>query len=308
MKALCQTLACLLIPLLAYPQSAPDINFITTDVESFWRHFDEFKKDTTRNPFTLYLNEGTAALKDFIPYRIVSDTALKKRIRQELPYYEAVRPAIFNYDTLKGRVRRYASALKSIYPATTVPDIHFVVGRITAGGTTTDDAIMIGAEMYADTITTTSYGFTAMHVNQIPEVILHCIIYYNQKPAPVGYHILRQSIVEGAAQFIATLVSEKERNGIWQKENFKYGEANEELLVREFQMRKYDSDFDGWLYHGPTEDGRPANVGTWLGYKITAAYYQNAADKQKAVAEILLLNDFERFILLSGYLNQFQDN
>lgn len=307
MKQFWKALSFVFVSLSVSAQSPPGINFVTTDVEAFWKYFDEFRKDTTQNPFIQYLDSGTHVLKEFIPYWIVDAQSLKKRVQSEMAYYEQVRPAIVNFDTLKPKVAEYVTRLQSIYPGTTIPDVYFIVGRITGGGSANDNALVIGAEMYADTSVATSSGFKSMKVADLPEMILHCLIYYNQKPAHIGYNVMRQSIVAGSAQFIATLISEKEKTGVWQKENFKYGEAHEELLAREFLRRKYDSKLDGWLYNWPSEE-RPADLGIWMGYKITAAYYDNATDKQKAIVDIMQLNDFEQFIALSGYLDQFQHN
>ena len=42
-------------------------------------------------------------------------------------------------------------------------------------------------------------------------------------------------------------------------------------------------------------------MGTWVGYRITKAYYQRAADKQQALREILGLSDPKAFLSKSGW-------
>jgi formate--tetrahydrofolate ligase len=42
-------------------------------------------------------------------------------------------------------------------------------------------------------------------------------------------------------------------------------------------------------------------LGTWVGYRITKAYYQRAADKQQALREILGLSDPKAFLAKSGW-------
>ena len=62
-------------------------------------------------------------------------------------------------------------------------------------------------------------------------------------------------------------------------------------------------DFQGWLYS--SQAGRPNDLGYWMGYKIVKAYYDKAADKKKAIDEILHIRDFNQFLAASGYADRF---
>ena len=140
----------------------------------------------------------------------------------------------------------------------------------------------------------------------LPKVIAKCLVFYNQKPAHTGYTLLRESIIAGSADFISSLVVGDKRNKIFERENYQYGELYEETLVKEFLRQRTESDMSGWFYYGNSE-GRPPNLGHWIGYKITEAYYNNIPDKLKAVDQILKINDFEKFLLLSGYAEPFRN-
>ncbi|TMI66321.1 MAG: hypothetical protein E6H07_10615 [Bacteroidetes bacterium] len=48
-------------------------------------------------------------------------------------------------------------------------------------------------------------------------------------------------------------------------------------------------------------ESRPKDLGYWMGYKITKAYYTKATDKTKAIQEILNIKDFTSFLADSGY-------
>jgi uncharacterized protein YjaZ len=57
-----------------------------------------------------------------------------------------------------------------------------------------------------------------------------------------------------------------------------------------------------WMYQGDrAPPGRPADLGYWMGYKISKAYYDRTADKRAAVKEILLFRDPKAFLAASGY-------
>lgn len=57
-----------------------------------------------------------------------------------------------------------------------------------------------------------------------------------------------------------------------------------------------------WLYQGDrAPPGKPADLGYWMGYKISKAYYEKATDKRAAVKDILRYKDAKAFLEASGY-------
>jgi hypothetical protein len=44
-----------------------------------------------------------------------------------------------------------------------------------------------------------------------------------------------------------------------------------------------------------------------MGYKISEAYYKNAADKKRAVRDMLLVKDCKEFLKASSYAEKFID-
>jgi hypothetical protein len=66
----------------------------------------------------------------------------------------------------------------------------------------------------------------------------------------------------------------------------------------------HGTDYSRWLYNGwnaKVLGDRPADLGYWMGYQISKAYYDSATDKRRAVREILSIRDFDRFVTQSGY-------
>ena len=62
------------------------------------------------------------------------------------------------------------------------------------------------------------------------------------------------------------------------------------------------TNLNAWMYQGDrVPPGRPADLGYWMGYKISKAYYTNATDKKAAVKDILLFTDAKAFLASSGY-------
>lgn len=59
---------------------------------------------------------------------------------------------------------------------------------------------------------------------------------------------------------------------------------------------------DDWLFntYNP-ETGYPGNLGYFIGFRICESYYNQATNKQRAIKEMLEIQDFERFLKESKY-------
>jgi hypothetical protein len=113
--------------------------------------------------------------------------------------------------------------------------------------------------------------------------------------------LLQQSIIEGSADFLGELISGVNTN----KQANDYGNAHEEMLCREFVTCMDSTQYIDWLYGVSGKDDRPNDLGYWIGYKITGQYFNKAADKRKAIKEILDINDYRLFLKKSGYLDKY---
>lgn len=65
-----------------------------------------------------------------------------------------------------------------------------------------------------------------------------------------------------------------------------------------------EKDFAGWLYS--QSPGRPNDLGYWMGYQVTKAYYDRAADKKQAIADILRIRNAKKFLEDSRYEDRFK--
>ena len=58
-------------------------------------------------------------------------------------------------------------------------------------------------------------------------------------------------------------------------------------------------DYSRWF--GKKDGDRPADLGYWVGYRIAQTYYENSADKTKAIHDILKVRNANGFLKKSGY-------
>jgi hypothetical protein len=277
---------------------------ITTDVTNFWIAFDASRPDFGPAPFQkLYIDKGTKGLHDFIKGRITSAERLADVVRSHSKYYESIRPSTDSIPGMAHEIRGSLVKLKEIYPPAIFPPVYFVVGALSSGGTAQSAGLIIGAEMYGLTPTTPRQELNdwlntvIKPVRDVPHIVAHELVHYQQKYD--GGSLLAACIKEGGADFIAELISGKHING----HVHEFANSREKELWIEFKGRMLKKDYKGWLYS--STEGRPNDLGYWMGYKIVKSYYDHSPDKHKAVDDFMHIRNFEKFLAESKYAEQF---
>lgn len=129
----------------------------------------------------------------------------------------------------------------------------------------------------------------------LPKLVAHEAVHFQQPKTTAPITLLAQSIREGAVDFIAELAAGRPPAGAY----LPYGLAREAELWPEFREMMHGDDMAGWLYGGQPE-GRPADLGYFIGYRIAGSYYDHAEDKRAAIADHRS-DGFEGFLARSGY-------
>lgn len=288
------------------PQS---VKFVTSDIENFWRAYDLAARETDKAKRiaifqTQYLDKGSPGLKDFLRLRIKSAENLINTIDRLPKFYASIRPQTLRVPRMENRMRAAFRKFKSIYPKAVFPDVYFLIGITSSGGTTGPSGLLIGTEMYAKTATTSMDELSAWlrvvlsTVDNVPAIVAHESCHYNQNynTAPDQRHLLGKALQEGACDTIGELISGRTIN-----EHLKvYGRTHDTEIWRDFEAEMYKPDFSNWVYNATTTKDRPPDLGYYIGYLITRAYYRNAKDKRQAVHDILNIQDARAFYEASG--------
>ena len=289
----------------SHPDSA---RIFTSDIPNFWAAFDAAQPDFNAAPFNeLYISKGSRGVQGFVPNRIQNATNLADVVKNHQNYYASIRPKTLKLVDLEPPIRKSFHAFKSLYPEAVFPDVFIVIGALNSGGTVSDRALIIGAEMFGKSEESVMDELTEWHQwaikmpQEIQYTVAHELIHFQQHYPSTT--LLEQSIKEGSADFIGELISGKTAN-----ENIPtYADLREAELWQEFQQIMHGDDFAGWLYGGSGIDGRPADLGYWMGYQIVEAYYNKMDDKKQAVRDIINIEDATAFLEASGYSSQFSD-
>lgn len=308
--------------------SDPDkAKFITQDIENFWRAYDLAAKETNRSAKVAifqreYFDKGSAGLRDFIRMRIKSADELVRTIEILPRYYASIRPHTLRVREKEQRVRKAFRKFKKIYPDAQFPDVYFVIGVASTGGTASESGLLIGTELYAATPTSPRDEFVQMFrifmpkatddelrllsakftdvaikdINGIPAIVAHESCHFNQK-YPRLETLLAKSVQEGACDFIGEKISGDLMNPAQKA----YGEKHFADLWEEFRTEMHAPGEKKWMYNALTSGNRPPDLGYFMGYKITKSYYDNARNKNDAIRDILNITDFKKFLDQTSY-------
>jgi len=292
------------------PNRDPDAATLhSEDVDRFWRALDRFNAaptddDRARALFEEYYLPASGGLREFIRIRIGSPFELQRSIEKHPRYYADLRRRASDLARANGPVREGMHALKRRYPDAVFPDVYFVVGRMSSGGTLTDRGLFIGVEMYGlyDDTPTDELGdwhrAVLGRMDRLPAIVIHELIHYQQKFGEQRQTLLVQAFREGSADFLTELLVGSHINQ----------HVHDWALPREGEIwAAFEKEMDGldpaaWLYNGgQTGPERPADLGYFVGYRIAQAYYERTANKTEAIREILETRDVRALLSASGY-------
>ncbi|MEL6391741.1 MAG: hypothetical protein AAFR97_03250 [Bacteroidota bacterium] len=64
---------------------------------------------------------------------------------------------------------------------------------------------------------------------------------------------------------------------------------------------KNPTGFRNWMYQGNNVEGRPADLGYFIGYRIAQSYYDHQENKRQAIRDLLNRRKYEQIYEESGY-------
>jgi uncharacterized protein YjaZ len=107
--------------------------------------------------------------------------------------------------------------------------------------------------------------------------------------------VLEGSLVEGAAEFTAELISGEVAYSQFGART----KGREKEIETAFVSDEDKTDLSKWLNNGTAE--KPGDLGYWVGYRIVKSYYHHSADKRRAFREILQMTNPKAFLAKSGW-------
>ena len=279
---------------------------VTEDIPRFWRAYDLAARDTAHAVQIFqreYFDQASPGLRDYFDLKIKSVPKFVANQRRKARYYRSIRSLTLRVDSMKPQILAGFVKLKDLYPAARFPNVYFVIGRWTSGGTASRRGLLIGTDMHCLAPGADQSELTLWERNNIasfaglPSVVAHEQIHFLQKFS-LNHSLLRGAINEGMADFLAELATGRNPSAQQQA----YGLAHEAQLWADFTKEMGSSNWSNWIANSNQETAdKPASLGYFVGYRICQAYYERMADKQQAVHDLLNINDYPDFLAKSGY-------
>ncbi|MBO9204213.1 MULTISPECIES: gliding motility protein GldB-related protein [Niastella] len=285
------------------PQKA---RLITKDVVNFWKAYDLAQSDTAHRADIYrqyYLDKGTDGLQDYFALKVKSIKRFVAAHDKKRELYAAIRNNTAMVESLKPVMVNSFVKLYEYYPAAYFPDVYFVIGSFTSGGTASDNGLLIGLDQAVRSANIPLGELTLWErnnfeeLNKLPNTVAHELIHFNQNGMKRDTTLLCAALVEGMADFIGELISghtANERLHTWAK-------GREKKIWEDFEKEMFLNKADNWIANAGQETAdKPADLGYWVGYQICKAYYNKSPDKKAAIRDMLNMQDSKEFYEKSG--------
>lgn len=261
-----------------------------------------------------YLDKGSFGVGVFTPGRIVDADRLARAIAADpARYATAIKTCLPAAKAATADLRSIYLGLHGALPGVKLPQVYVLFGAGNSGGTAKPGAQVLGLEVLCGmSPTPEKLRRTLRHF------FAHETVHSFQQDAGMTLArdpLLSAILVEGAADFIAQLVTGEEPDAA----RAAWAAPREVELWRRFQadialtrtLTDTDDPADGspearayarWVgnYNHPPA-GWPPEVGYWMGLRIWQRYYAAAPDKHAALSAMLTVRD-PRAILAAGPL------
>lgn len=278
--------------------ATPGPEILTADATRFYALYEATAGKPSVAQLEQYLAEGTPSLREFARLRRVTAERIAEGMLREPSMYHNGRACLAELPAVRQRLVQVFAHLQAIYPQAKFPPVAIVVGHSKPVGMTYPKGVVIGLEALcaADFMNPNAQ-------DRFVHVIAHEYVHIQQsgvgeyEPGDRRATVLRESLGEGIAEFIAELVSGNVGNG----RHAAWTRGREVHIESAFALDVDSTDLSPWLYNHAPGSQEPYDLGYWVGYRIAKAYYLQASDKREAVRALIQQKDAKAILQASGW-------
>jgi hypothetical protein len=276
--------------------------FHTEDIKHFWVAYEKAMMDTANMQAIFkkeYFDKASAGMDDYMALKVKNTKAFVQHIKERPKFYAALKNNTLKVDDYKKDFYNSFKNFKNWYPKAMFPDVYFVIGAFTSGGTVSAKGLLLGTNQMAKTPDIPVDELSLWEKNNftnlagIKNTVAHELIHFQQDSLKQDTTTLSYAIAEGMADFMGELISGKnanERIHVWAK-------GKEKQIWQRFTVDMYLDKYNNWIGNGDQETpDNPADQGYWIGYQICKAYFENAKNKKKAIDDMLHIKDYKQFL------------
>lgn len=294
---------------------------ITSDIDHFWQAYDLITATTdsaTQHALLQqhYLDKASPGLLAFMERKSYTAESYIEAINTYPKFWASVRANTYKGKDYAKEIDLALTKLKALYPDLRPAEIYFAIGALRSGGTTLNGHVLIGAEIamadvrtvsdeFPDWLRTGLGGYFA--TNPIEDLVFLNVHEYvhTQQHGDGGYDLLSQCLYEGVPEFVAEMAlgTPSPAGAI------AYGHAHDDRIEQRFAKEMFSPHFDGWLYNNAQNEFGTRDLGYYVGYALCEKHYAKAADKSRAIKELIELEfsdpaAIERFVDGTSYFDR----
>jgi hypothetical protein len=284
-------------------------SLITEDIHRFWKAYDLAQKDTADRVAIYrqyYFDKSSRGMQDYMGLKVRSINEFVRHYDQRPAFYKAIRNNTLQTDSLKPSIFNCFIKLKAMYPQALFPDVYFIMGAFTAGGTVSKAGLLIGINQVCKTANVPTSELSLWQKNNfnllenLSGFISHELIHFEQDKLLQSEDTttLYPVLIEGMADFLGEMISGKNIN----QRLHEWAKGKEKRIWQAFTKDMYLNRFNNWIANADQETpDNPADQGYWIGYQICRAYYLNAVDKKQAIYDMLHFKNAKDFLKKSKW-------
>jgi hypothetical protein len=266
----------------------------TEDVDRFYRIYDAADGRPTAEQLQQYLDAGSEGLHELARQRNVTGARIVETIEKRPAVYADAKRCMAALPRVRERLAEAIAKLAELYPESRLPPVTIAVGR---GKPVGIGSPATGVQIGLEALCATDWLNPDVE-DRFVTVIAHEYAHTQQAAALAGKEhptVLEGSLAEGAAEFVAELVTGHVSYGYFPAMT----RGREKAIETAFAADVDKTDLSAWLYNSTPD--KPADLGYWVGHRIAKAYYRNSRDKRAALREILTMTDAHAFLAKSGW-------
>lgn len=289
--------------------------FVSTDIVHFWDAYDKIisTKDSSRQYNYLkefYLDKASPGLKSLLEVRNYTAKEFIDAINQYPLFWQSLKPNTLNADQLYPEIETDIQKLKQAYPNLKPSTIYFCIGAFRTGGTIQQNRVLIGAELSLADNTTIIKELPTWRQPFFEEykprknIALSCTHeYVHTQQKDYVENLLSTCLYEGVAEFVSCKATGKKSNS----PAIDFGKANQEQVIKQYISDLFiiSNNFN-WLWGENRNQFKVRDLGYYIGYEICERYYNQSADKIKAITDLVELDytnekEVERIVDISKF-------
>jgi hypothetical protein len=270
----------------------------TGDVARFYKVYEAAHGQPTAEELQReYIDPGSPGLHHLAEIRNVTGATIARALAAHPEVFADARRCLAVLPRVRQRVAAALHTLAGLYPEAGFPPVTIAISRGKPVGVGDSSGVVIGLEAlcavnYLGADIEDRFVHTIAHeYTHVQQALRSPALYNKAKPT-----VLEASLVEGAADFTATLIAHEV--GFHSPYTPADAARAEEIETR-FLADEDKTDLSQWIDNGSLTD--PGDLGYWVGYRIVRSYYDHAADKRQALAEIVEMSDAKAFLAKSSW-------